>query len=57
MNRNQVKGRIRVVEGSIKEVLGATVGNERLEFEGNIDVAVGKTEAAYGDLKDALDKK
>ena len=36
MNKNQVKGRVKEVEGMIKEVAGKLVGNEKLEQKGKV---------------------
>ncbi|HZT56650.1 MAG TPA: CsbD family protein [Burkholderiaceae bacterium] len=52
MNKDQVKGRVEQVKGSIKEAAGKVVGNEKLEAEGKVDKAAGKTQAVYGDLKE-----
>ncbi len=52
MNEDQVKGRVKQVKGSVKETTGKVVGSKRLEAEGTIDKAVGKTQATYGDLKE-----
>ncbi len=51
MNKDQVKGRVEQAKGSVKEVAGKVVGNKNLEAEGKVDKVVGKTQAAYGDLK------
>jgi len=51
MNKDQVKGRVEQAKGSIKEATGKVVGNQKLEAEGKLDKAVGKTQAGYGDLK------
>ena len=52
MNKDQVKGRVEQVKGSVKEATGKVVGNEKLEAEGKIDKAAGKTQATYGDVKE-----
>ena len=52
MNKDQVKGRVEQVKGSVKEAAGKVVGNKRLETEGQIDQATGKTQAIYGDIKE-----
>ncbi len=52
MNKDQVKGRVEQAKGSVKEAAGKVVGNKKLEVEGKIDQAVGKTQATYGDLKE-----
>lgn len=54
MNKHQVEGRVEQAKGSIKEVAGKAVGNDRLQGEGKADKAAGKTQAAYGDAKENL---
>jgi len=54
MNKDQVKGRVEQAKGSIKETTGKVVGNERLQSEGKVDKAAGKTQATYGDLKEDI---
>lgn len=56
MNKDQVKGRAKQVEGSIKKGAGKAVGNDRLQVEGEVEKAVGKVQANYGDLKNTIDK-
>ena len=34
MNKDQVKGRVKVLEGKVKEVAGKAVGNPTLEVKG-----------------------
>ncbi len=36
MNKDQVKGRVEQVKGSVKESTGKAVGNPDLEVEGNV---------------------
>ena len=52
INKDQVKGRVEQAKGSIKETAGKVVGNEKLQAEGKLDKATGKTQATYGDLKE-----
>ncbi|MNC60529.1 CsbD-like protein [compost metagenome] len=54
MNKNQVKGRVKEIEGTIKEVAGKAVGNKRLEERGKIEKTVGTIQAGLGDLKEDL---
>jgi uncharacterized protein YjbJ (UPF0337 family) len=56
MNNDQVKGRIKEAEGKTKQVAGKLVGNKDLESKGEIENAVGKVQAGYGDLKNDLKK-
>jgi uncharacterized protein YjbJ (UPF0337 family) len=52
MNKDQVKGRIEQAKGAVKETAGKVVGNRKLETDGQIDQATGKTQAAFGDIKE-----
>ncbi len=54
MNKNQVKGRVKEAEGSIKEVTGKVLGNKRLEEKGKVQKTVGKVQAGLGDLAEDL---
>ncbi|QHJ01187.1 CsbD family protein [Xylophilus rhododendri] len=54
MNEHQVKGRVEQAKGTIKEVAGKAVGNERLQGEGMADKTAGKAQASYGDAKENL---
>ena len=56
MNKDQVKGRAKEAKGKIKEVVGRTVGNPRVEAEGDADQLVGKVQKAYGDAKNEARK-
>ena len=51
MNKNQIKGRVKEVEGMIKEVAGKLVGNEKLEAKGKAQNIAGKARAKFGDVK------
>jgi uncharacterized protein YjbJ (UPF0337 family) len=51
INKHQVKGRVKEVEGMIKEVTGKLVGNEKLEEKGRVQKILGEAEAAVGDIK------
>jgi uncharacterized protein YjbJ (UPF0337 family) len=56
MNKHQVTGRTDQAKGKVKEVTGKVTGNERMEAEGTVQKLGGKTEAAYGDLKNDIKK-
>ncbi len=56
MNKDQVKGRIKQVKGKVKEITGGIVGNKTLKTKGKAEKIVGKVQAGYGDIKDALKK-
>ena len=56
VNKDQIKGRVREVEGKTKQGLGKITGNRDLEQKGKIDEGLGKLQGAYGDVKDAIKK-
>jgi uncharacterized protein YjbJ (UPF0337 family) len=51
VNKDQVKGRAKEVEGKVKETAGALFGNNRLEAKGKVQKNLGKAQASYGDAK------
>ena len=51
INKDQVKGRVKVVKGTVKQVTGKLVGSKRLQAKGNIQKNLGRVQAKYGDLK------
>ena len=57
MNKDQIKGKIDVVKGKVKEVAGNIVGNKSLEAEGLAQKTVGKVQAGLGDIKSDLKSK
>ena len=57
MNKHQVDGRLDQAMGKVKEVVGKTVGNERLEGDGLADQVKGKAQAGYGDAKQTVKDK
>jgi uncharacterized protein YjbJ (UPF0337 family) len=60
INKDQVKGLAKQVEGTVKEAAGKLVGNEKLEAKGKVEKIVGKAQVKAGDIKagmkDAIDK-
>lgn len=58
MNKDQVDGRVKEAKGTIKQVAGQLVGNEKLEAKGTAQKIVGKAQAKFGDIKqDVKDAK
>jgi uncharacterized protein YjbJ (UPF0337 family) len=51
INRHQVKGRVRIAKGLIKEATGRIVGNKVLQAKGTIQKNLGKVQAKFGDIK------
>ena len=56
MNKDQVAGREKQVEGKLKEAAGKIVGNKELEAKGKIKNQVGKAQAGFGDIKADIKK-
>jgi uncharacterized protein YjbJ (UPF0337 family) len=56
MNNDQVKGRVKEIDGKAKEVAGKVVGNRDLAQKSKVQNSVGKIQSAYGDLKNDLKK-
>lgn len=57
MNKDQIKGRIKEVNGNIKEIVGRAVGNPNLEAEGAATKIAGKVEKNIGDIKHKIAEK
>jgi len=53
MNKDQVKGGLEKAKGSVKETVGKTTGNERLQAEGAADKTAGAVQKKVGDVKEA----
>ena len=56
-NKDQVRGRVKEAQGTIKEVAGKLVGNEKLEARGKTQKVLGKAQAKFGDVKQDMKKK
>jgi uncharacterized protein YjbJ (UPF0337 family) len=56
MNKDQIKGRVEEAKGKVKKAAGKAVGNRNLENKGGLQNAHGKAQAAFGDLRDKIDK-
>ncbi len=51
MNKDQIKGRIKEAEGTVKEAAGKLAAKEILEQKGKLLKTAGKAQAGYGDIK------
>ena len=51
INKHQVKGRVTIAKGTIRETTGRIVGNKKLQEKGNIQRKIGKVQAKLGDIK------
>ena len=56
MDKNRIAGAAKKIKGSIKETIGKSTGDAKLEAEGKADKVEGKVQNAIGGLKDALKK-
>lgn len=54
MNKDQVKGRVKEVQGSVKEATGRLLGSTKLETKGKLEKMVGTVQAQHGDTKAAV---
>lgn len=53
MDEDRIKGKIDDVAGRVKRQTGEWTGDEELQSEGAADQAKGKTQNAWGKVKDA----
>lgn len=53
MNKDQVRGRVEEVKGSVKEAAGKAIGDKALEAKGNLQKNLGKVQGKFGDIKNS----
>jgi uncharacterized protein YjbJ (UPF0337 family) len=53
MNKDQIKGNVKVAEGKIQQNVGKVTGSENQQAKGLLKQAAGKTQKSYGDAKEA----
>lgn len=53
-NNDQIEGRATEAGGKIKDAAGKITGDAKLEAEGKVDIAKGKVQKTFGDVKDDL---
>ena len=51
MNKDQVVGKVKQVEGDVKETIGKVVGDKSMENNGKAQNIAGKVQQGYGDIK------
>jgi uncharacterized protein YjbJ (UPF0337 family) len=51
VNKDQVKGRTKEVEGKVNEITGKVLGDKKLEVKGKIQQIGGEAQAKFGDLR------
>lgn len=54
VDENRVTGALNQAKGTIKENVGAAIGDKKMEGEGMAEKAGGKVENAVGGAKDAV---
>jgi uncharacterized protein YjbJ (UPF0337 family) len=54
MDKDRVAGSAKQAKGSVKEMAGKVLGDNKLQAEGAADKLVGKAQNAAGSVKDAL---
>ena len=54
MDKDRVIGSAKVVKGRVKVAVGKTIGDAKLEAEGEADKVEGKVQNAVGGIKDTI---
>lgn len=54
MDKDRVIGSAKVIKGKVKQAVGKTVGDAKLETEGKAERIEGEVQNAVGGLKDTL---
>lgn len=54
MNKDQIKGSVKVAAGKIQESVGKATGSEKQQAKGLAKQATGNVQKAYGDVKQAV---
>ena len=54
MDKDRVVGSAKEVKGNVKQAVGKTVGDAKLEAQGKSDKFEGKVQNAVGGVKDAV---
>jgi uncharacterized protein YjbJ (UPF0337 family) len=57
MDKDRIVGSSKQIKGAVKEVVGKTIGDAKLESGGKTDKIEGKVQNAIGGLKDTLKGK
>ena len=56
MNKDQIKGQVKLAKGEVKELAGKLVGDKAMETKGMIQKTAGKIQSTYGNAKDKIKK-
>jgi len=54
MDKDQILGAADQTKGAVKEAVGKTIGDKKMQDEGTVDKLTGKLESAVGDAKETL---
>jgi uncharacterized protein YjbJ (UPF0337 family) len=54
MDKDQIRGAVDQAKGTVKEAVGKTIGDKKIETEGVVDKLTGKVESAVGGAKETL---
>ena len=54
MAREQVRGAVNKVKGTVKDAVGKVTGNKKMQAEGTVDKLTGKLESAVGSAKQTI---
>lgn len=57
MNQDEAKGKVKQVEGEVKDRAGGALGDSETQAKGKLEKGVGKAQEAWGDAKDKIEKK
>lgn len=54
MDKDRIAGSAKEIKGAVKETIGKTIGDAKLQSDGRADRAEGKVQNAIGGVKDAV---
>jgi len=54
MNKNRIIGSGKQIKGTVKEVVGKVLGDAKLQVDGKVEQAEGKTQNLVGTIEDTL---
>jgi uncharacterized protein YjbJ (UPF0337 family) len=54
--KDQAQGKLHEIKGTVKEIAGKLVDNQKLEVEGNDEKIAGKVQSKIGQVEKVLEK-
>jgi uncharacterized protein YjbJ (UPF0337 family) len=54
MDKDRIAGAAKEIKGSVKETIGKTIGDDKLQSDGKAERAAGKIQNAIGGIKDTV---